>query len=37
MKNRNGETARIGYKFYPKTAKFVEVDKSALELEEDAA
>ena len=37
LKNRNGETARIGYKFYPKTARFVEVDKSALDLEDDAA
>ena len=37
MKNRNGETARIGYKFYPKTARFVELDKSALDLDDDAA
>ena len=37
LKNRNGETARIGYKFYPKTAEFVELDKSALDLEDDAA
>lgn len=37
LKNRNGETARIGYKFYPKTARFVELDKHALDLEDDAA
>lgn len=37
MKNRNGETARIGYKFYPKTARFAEVDKSAYQPEDDAA
>jgi replicative DNA helicase len=37
VKNRNGETARIGYKFYPKIARFVEVDKSALDPEDDAA
>ena len=36
MKNRNGETARIGYKFYLKTARFVEIDKSALDPEDDA-
>ena len=36
VKNRNGETARIGYKFYQKTARFVEVDKSALDPEDDA-
>jgi len=36
VKNRNGETARIGYKFYPKIAKFVEIDKSALDPEDDA-
>jgi replicative DNA helicase len=36
VKNRNGETARIGYKFYQKIAKFVEVDKSALDPEDDA-
>ena len=36
VKNRNGETARIGYKFYPKIAKFVEIDKSALDPEGDA-
>ena len=35
MKNRNGETARIGYKFYLKTARFVEIDKSALDPEDD--
>ena len=35
MKNRNGETARIGYKFYQKTARFVEIDKSALDPEDD--
>ena len=34
MKNRNGETARIGYKFYLKTARFVEIDKSALDPED---
>ena len=35
MKNRNGETARIGYKFYLKTARCVEIDKSALDPEDD--
>jgi replicative DNA helicase len=37
MKNRNGETARIGYKFYPKIAWFAEVDKSSYDPEDDAA
>lgn len=37
IKNRNGETARIGYKFYPKIAKFVEVNKSSYNPEDDTA
>lgn len=37
IKNRNGETARITFKFYPKTARFVELNKLALDPEEGAA
>ena len=36
IKNRNGETARITFKFYPKTARFVELNKLALDPEDDA-